>query len=121
MAKQGKNREKAKAKQGEPPVEHQFKPGQSGNPNGRPVTKPLTTELKKLLAAKDGEGIKALIEKGYAKAKAGDFRFWKEIMERVDGKVLDQLSLIPPAEDPLPPEDMEAFYKWKSEQAKGKA
>ena len=53
-----------------------------------------------------------------------------EMYSRLDaleklGKVLamftDQHIVTERQQDPLPPEDMEAFYKWKSEQAKGKA
>ena len=36
MSKKGKKPDNAGSKQGKPPVEHQFKPGQSGNPKGRP-------------------------------------------------------------------------------------
>jgi hypothetical protein len=38
---------------GKPPVKTQFKPGQSGNPSGRPTQKPdLTTRIGKKLASK---------------------------------------------------------------------
>jgi hypothetical protein len=45
---------------GRPPVEHQFKPGQSGNPNGRPkgvvgVRFDLLEELAGFVSIKDGE------------------------------------------------------------------
>jgi Family of unknown function (DUF5681) len=33
-------------------IDKQFKPGQSGNPSGRPVTKPITDKIKQLLAMK---------------------------------------------------------------------
>jgi hypothetical protein len=42
-----------------PPIEHQFKPGQSGNPSGRPkgarnFTSDLREELAELVSIKDG-------------------------------------------------------------------
>lgn len=38
---------------GKPPIKTQFKPGQSGNPSGRPTRKPdLTTRIGKKLASK---------------------------------------------------------------------
>jgi uncharacterized protein DUF5681 len=45
---------------GRPPVEHQFKPGQSGNPNGRPkgarsFAAELRDELADLVLIKDGD------------------------------------------------------------------
>jgi hypothetical protein len=44
-----------------PPIEHQFKPGQSGNPSGRPkgarnFTSDLREELAELVSIKDGGG-----------------------------------------------------------------
>lgn len=42
--------EKPRAGRGHPPVEHQFKKGQSGNPSGRPKKKPSTAELLNKLA-----------------------------------------------------------------------
>lgn len=72
-------------------VGNRFKPGESGNPKGRPLGVSLTRILReKLEKGKDGEKTaKALIDKAIAMAKKGDFRFFKEIYERIDGKVLD--------------------------------
>ena len=115
--------ETRKVGKGHPPVEHQFKPGNPGGP-GRPKEKPLTDALRKALAADDGKAIEALIKKGLAKARAGDFRFWKEIVERIDGKVLEQMDVTSAGEPlgvQLPEEEAAAFYRWKAKQAKPKA
>jgi Family of unknown function (DUF5681) len=45
---------------GRPPVEHQFKPGQSGNPSGRPkdvrnLSSDLRDELAEQVSIKDGD------------------------------------------------------------------
>ena len=34
-----------------------------------------------------------MVAKGMQKALSGDFRYWKEIMDRTDGKVLEQVDL----------------------------
>jgi len=70
-----------------------FRRGQSGNPKGRPPEQPLTASLRAALSANDGELIETLARKAIDKAKGGDFRFWKEIFDRVDGKVTDRLDL----------------------------
>lgn len=76
--------------QGEPPKEYQFKPGESGNPAGRPKgQKWLKTRLREALEATgaDKDIVLALIEK----AKKGDIMAIKEIMDRVDGKVTQEI------------------------------
>ena len=118
-AKQGSNREKVG--KGHPPPEHQFPPGQSGNPAGRPRSRPIASAIKELLDKDDAQAIKALAAVCVQRALKGDFRFAKELLERVDGKVLEELALTQKAEDPLSPEDMELFYEFKSKQAKGEA
>ena len=88
---------------GNPPASTVFQPGQSGNPNGRPVKRPLTEALKRLLAGDttvkiDGKErklptIDALMRVAINRAMKGDPRFMREILDRVDGKVLEQLDL----------------------------
>ena len=69
----------------------QFRPGESGNPTGRPTERPLTVALRDALDANDGELVETLAQVAIDKAKGGDFRYFKEIMDRVDGKVTDKV------------------------------
>ena len=70
-----------------------WKKGQSGNPAGRPKGRSLTDALRKLLdEGIDGKDLAdALAKKAYAQAMKGDFRFFNMIIERLDGKVTDQV------------------------------
>ena len=79
-----------------PPVETRFKPGQSGNPNGRPKGQSITAILRRLLDEETGHGknrktraeklAKALIE--YAgRGRGGDAAYAKEVLNRVEGAV----------------------------------
>jgi len=71
-----------------------WKPGQSGNPNGRPRKKPLTEELEKLLSEIDPKDKK---KRTYAKRlvvaiadeviKKGNVAAFTEIADRIEGKV----------------------------------
>jgi hypothetical protein len=92
VAKQAKNRRVGRG--GVAPPEHaQFKPGQSGNPKGRPQGTSLTAIIKRVLAEQDGNGTKAdkLIEVAMRAARTGDFRVFKELIDRNDGKIADQI------------------------------
>ena len=68
-----------------------FRPGESGNPTGRPTERPLTAALREALDANDGELIKTLVQVAIDEALSGNFRFWKELMDRSDGKVSDKI------------------------------
>ena len=70
-----------------------WKPGETGNPAGRPRSRPITAAIKDLLDKNDGEAIKALAAVGLKNALKGDFRYFKELAERIDGKVLTELDL----------------------------
>ena len=97
MAKNGTKHRRNTGDKGLVPQDHggALKPpwqdGETGNSNGRPKTKPLTDELKRLLAANDYQALKALMAVGLRKALKGDYRYWQEILNRIDGKVLEQM------------------------------
>jgi hypothetical protein len=71
-----------------------FKPGQSGNPAGRPKgSENFSTKFRKFIekVADQNEITPEEVEEqlmaiGYKEAKAGDFRFWADIFNRVYGK-----------------------------------
>jgi len=75
------------------PGQHLFQPGVSGNPNGRPSTRRLTAKLREALDKNDGEMVKALVNVACQRALKGDFRYFKEIIDRVEGKVPDRISV----------------------------
>ena len=77
---------------------HQFKPGQSGNPSGKPKgTKHLSTLLKAMLNETveiDGQTIKfdqALIKKLLKKASEGDIKAIQEVFDRTEGKATQEI------------------------------
>jgi hypothetical protein len=71
------------------PVGRPFQPGQSGNPNGRPKTRPFKDALKKALeaAGDDSEGLRLVAVALVQKAREGDVSAIKELADRIDGKV----------------------------------
>ena len=73
--------------------EHLFKPGVSGNPKGPPSMKKFTHKLREVLEKNDGEMLKAMVNVACQRALRGDFRYFKEIIDRVEGKVADRLDL----------------------------
>lgn len=78
-----------------PPKKHQFKKGgPPGNPNGAPkgsVIKYLR-ELMEQEVQPGVTGAKLLAEVARKHAAKGDFRFWQEIVNRIDGKVPDRIA-----------------------------
>ena len=70
-----------------------WKPGQSGNPKGRPKGRVLTSAIEELVAeGLDGKDLsKALAKKAVAMALSGNFQFFNLLMERLEGKVPDEL------------------------------
>ena len=98
---------------GHPPVEHQFKPGQSGNPKGKPKGPHLTTELKRQLAEidpKSGKTLYALFVKAgivNSMKRGGNVGLFREIYNRVEGKVPDNVNVkgVNPLADALNDDD----------------
>jgi len=74
-----------------PPKEAQFKPGESGNPKGRPKGTSIQAIIRRIVSENEGEIAEALVKSAIKNALKGDYRFWKEILDRVDGKVPEAL------------------------------
>ena len=69
-----------------------FKPGQSGNPAGRP---PRESCLSDAIwdQLNEGDNLEAIAKEAVARAKAGDFRFLAEFLDRFEGKVESKIEL----------------------------
>lgn len=84
-----------------PPTRTRFKPGQSGNPKGRPKSITLSEAYRKVLAEVDETDpqrrtrAEILAEQMYVKAKSGDVAALREMADRVEGKPRQTLSLSP--------------------------
>jgi hypothetical protein len=66
-----------------------FQPGQSGNPAGRPKSKPFREAIQRALeaAGDDKAALQAVASALVGKAMIGDVPAIKEIADRLDGKV----------------------------------
>ena len=67
-----------------------WKPGQSGNPGGRPRRKPVTDRLRDILESTDKNGktvADRIVEAIRDAAIGGDVRFVELILDRIEGKV----------------------------------
>lgn len=92
-------------------IPYQFKPGESGNPGGRPKTRPVTdyvreqlerqiptvmrVKLPAVFAQLYGESAtfgQMLAFQMIAQAATGERRAMKEVLDRVEGKVTQQLA-----------------------------
>ena len=69
-----------------------FKPGQSGNPTGRTSAHQLTRALIQAFEKDDGTLAEGLIRMAFKHAIAGKFSFFKEIYDRLEGKVPDRIA-----------------------------
>ena len=78
-----------------------FKPGQTGNPGGRPKGKSLTQRLVELMDRTDIDGTALpegkcvadfVVETIAREAIAGKFPFAKEVFDRIEGKVPDRIA-----------------------------
>lgn len=66
---------------------YKFKPGQSGNPNGRPKKLPeLDHLLAEVLGEESGNEAKAILQALLTKAKKGDVRAAEVLFDRAYGK-----------------------------------
>jgi hypothetical protein len=78
----------------------QFQPGQSGNPGGRPKSKPLTEAIERILKANPLEADK-IAKAMLKKLRGGSVLHFKEIADRIEGKVVQQAELTGPGGDKL--------------------
>lgn len=76
-----------------PPEETKFKPGQCGNPNGRPKKIPGLDELLSECLGENGIEAKEIINALIKKAKKGDVRAAEIILDRMYGKAKQGLDL----------------------------
>ena len=89
-----------------------WKPGQSGNPSGRPVTKPVSDAMKKHLAELYRGPSKTWVSRGFTNgqvlalkifemAASGDMRAAEELLNRTEGKVPNPTTLSGPGGGPI--------------------
>lgn len=72
-------------------VPYQFKPGQSGNPNGRPKKLPDIDKLMMEALGEHGEEALAIIQALIVKAKKGDVRAAEVLLDRAFGKAKQEI------------------------------
>lgn len=65
-----------------------WKPGQSGNPGGRPKRKYITDALKECLES-NPEELRKMAQAAIREALNGNIRAFQEIADRTEGKVAD--------------------------------
>ena len=93
---------KQKKRRGAPP-EYLFKPGQSGNPAGRPkgaknfttlFEKAVKEVAKKLELGEDPDSVEVeIIKRGIKEALAGKYPFYKDIFDRIYGQPKGNIEL----------------------------
>jgi hypothetical protein len=107
---------------GKPPKSNQFKPGQSGNPKGRPNgIKNLNTDLEeelseKLMITEGGKAIqttkqRAMLKSMFAKALKGDTRAASVLINLILG--LEQARIAENHPDSIENEDLEVLEAFK--------
>ena len=71
-----------------------FQPGQSGNPSGRPKgSVSMTAILRRKLAEAEAASAVAIVDAMIAEAKGGNLRAIAVILDRLEGKVPDQVEV----------------------------
>lgn len=83
---------------------HQFKKGQSGNPNGRPKKLPKLDELLADILGEEKDGIsaaEAIMKALRAKATKGDIRAAEALLDRAYGKPKQTTELTGSNGDPV--------------------
>lgn len=67
---------------------YQYKPGETGNPNGRPKGKTVASEIKRIIAErgeKNQDVVRGLALVAIEQALKGDYRYFEAVRELVDG------------------------------------
>jgi len=67
----------------DPSPANRFRPGQSGNPRGRPRGRPTPAALLRR-AFEEGHNPAEIIDTIIGKAKAGDYRFCRLLLDRIE-------------------------------------
>lgn len=77
-----------------PGCPNRFPPGISGNPSGRPKDAPFTKLCKKLMRSKVGKDlVKSVMNDVLGKRGMASVLLLREIAERTDGKVLQEIAV----------------------------
>jgi len=92
MANTDSNREK-NTETRNPNLAPMWKPGQSGNPGGRPKGSSLTKRLRQALDANDGKLAEIVVKVLLREAAKGKYQHLREVLDRVDGKVVQRVEL----------------------------
>lgn len=73
---------------------HLWKPGQSGNPTGRPENeKCVTSILRMLLSANGGKRAQKVASALLTQAENGNIAATQIVLDRVEGKVIEKVSI----------------------------
>jgi len=106
-----KDTETKQKRRGAPP-EYLFKPGQSGNPAGRPAgSKSFTTLFAKavkevaraLELEKKPDAVEIeIVKRGIKEALAGKFPFYRDVLDRIFGKPLQSIDITSNGENIIP-------------------
>ena len=79
-----------------PPIEHRFKPGQSGNPGGRPKGTSISAIMGELRDEKDPKAKKTIAEKlarAFLKNAETNASFANIVLDRTEGAVVQKQQL----------------------------
>lgn len=90
---------------GQPPKEHQFKKGQSGNPRGRPKVPDISEALAMILNEEEGGEIalERVLKALRARAMKGDVAAIRELFDRAYGKAKQSIDHTSGGEKIAPP------------------
>lgn len=97
------------------PKTGRFLKGHSGNPGGRVRTKPITEALEAILA--NPEYAQAIADALISRARRGDVTCAREVMDRVEGKVLTRVEQ--DIEFTVVPDPLDLMRKYADKAAKG--